>query len=775
MVDLFEQIDLDKVINDVSVKLQDQPQLSDNSINQIDKDSKPNEEIQINNETPLNLDLNLVMNINDPSTQYDHLFNPNANMSNISQSPNKKVTPLSLSDLKNDTSLLIKSNSFQKDEYLKVTDWKISNNDFLIQIEQKFSIICSSINKTEFFKLSQSITNCSLERAPIYPNIGPLSTLDYLVENQFLSNKRKLEQMSFHIVQLEDYLFRCRIIKGDGNCFYRAIIFSFLENIIMTNNICLLKEIIIDINEKFNDTYNNTRYLPFIKKEISKIDKQLCILILLLLEESMENKSNSQLLPYEILINSFLFCNKFDHCMIFYLRFLLFEFIKTNWNKVYSTVFSVKIGNLLPLKYQTQYGDFLYDKFFEEDLLKMGSEAEKIVIYLAPLVIKCDLNVLIYNFDYEEEAVSPISFPSFLQNKPKIEVLYRKTHYDLLYNKVYYHAYSKELDYYLNLKETQRLIKPKDLVPLREIKKKSQEAQIRLGIKQENDINEFNTSSKDKISIQCPICKLNYNHTQNILNICINCLLNEIDNQILGFYLQYLYQSKDTWINTKYSFTLLFDKLFNKQQCIIANHKLSLESAAEMSGKSLHDIMINIKKKLCVFCYNSIASQSQIWYEMPCGCLICSKKCFENYFELYLLSQLPITKETKNYSAILDSCICGYQFNNNDYISLYKFFEEKESSKLKKTIKEIILKKFQMCCLGCMSSNDNQYFRMILKGGMITEVFKKKEFNHLICQYCLKKYENELYIYCLLCNSNHQIVKVIPFGLDEENDTCILF
>ena len=40
-------------------------------------------------------------------------------------------------------------------------------------------------------------------------------------------------------------------IKGEGNCFYRAVIFTFLENIVITNNLYLLKEFAIDFYEKF--------------------------------------------------------------------------------------------------------------------------------------------------------------------------------------------------------------------------------------------------------------------------------------------------------------------------------------------------------------------------------------------------------------------------------------------------------------------------------------------------------------------------------------------
>jgi hypothetical protein len=42
--------------------------------------------------------------------------------------------------------------------------------------------------------------------------------------------------------------------------------------------------------------------------------------------------------------------------MIFYFRYLLYEYIKENGYKLYTKEFSVKIGNLLPSEYETESG-----------------------------------------------------------------------------------------------------------------------------------------------------------------------------------------------------------------------------------------------------------------------------------------------------------------------------------------------------------------------------------------------------------------------------------
>ena len=46
--------------------------------------------------------------------------------------------------------------------------------------------------------------------------------------------------------------------------------------------------------------------------------------------------------------------------MILYLRFKIYEFIAENENKLFSKDFTVKLGNLLPLQYETENGGNYY-------------------------------------------------------------------------------------------------------------------------------------------------------------------------------------------------------------------------------------------------------------------------------------------------------------------------------------------------------------------------------------------------------------------------------
>jgi hypothetical protein len=42
--------------------------------------------------------------------------------------------------------------------------------------------------------------------------------------------------------------------------------------------------------------------------------------------------------------------------MVLFFRYKIYEFIKANWNKVYTKDFPVKLGNLLPAEYELENG-----------------------------------------------------------------------------------------------------------------------------------------------------------------------------------------------------------------------------------------------------------------------------------------------------------------------------------------------------------------------------------------------------------------------------------
>lgn len=90
--------------------------------------------------------------------------------------------------------------------------------------------------------------------------------------------------------------------------------------------------------------------------------------------------------------------------------------------------------------------------------MKSGTDAEKIVIYLTPFVLKSNLKIIIYEFDSPDSFLLTKEFPCYLEDKHEIVVLYRKTHYDLAYVDKYFENYTKHLSSFVNLEENLRIL-----------------------------------------------------------------------------------------------------------------------------------------------------------------------------------------------------------------------------------------------------------------------------------------------------------------------------
>jgi len=220
--------------------------------------------------------------------------------------------------------------------------------------------------------LYEKIDNCDINykdpKGDFYSNIGDISTLEYMIESTFGFDKNKSNQIIQHYMNLDKLIFRWRSIIGDGNCYYRGVIFSFLERIIFEKNILLIKKLILDIDLIINPENELLKYLSSeIQTEIFLINKNLVLKILYLFYEIIDNHQNNdrEQICYEFLIKCFNFCKHFDQAMIFYLRYILFDFIKQNKGKLYSKNFAIDIGNLLPADYETSSGGiFIVNIYF---------------------------------------------------------------------------------------------------------------------------------------------------------------------------------------------------------------------------------------------------------------------------------------------------------------------------------------------------------------------------------------------------------------------------
>ena len=276
-------------------------------------------------------------------------------------------------------------------------------------------------------------------------SIGALFPLERLIECSFNNDFDLIDEMIEKNNLYEEYIFNYRTIKGDGNCYYRAAMFRYFEIIILNKEISLLRNIIIDMKKSFNSEEIMSRR-EIKMNTVFKAELPLKIMIIIL---DLIQKDNIEL-AHLIFLKSLLICPIFDFGLIFYFRYIIYIYIKDNEDKLYLPNFPIKIGNLLPSKYETEEGEFLFNSFYQNYLLKMFMDAEKIIVYLTPFVLGINLDIII--FDDESEIIKKINYdgkPKY-SFEEKIFLMNRKNHYELIYTKKDNDKYEEIFEKYIN-------------------------------------------------------------------------------------------------------------------------------------------------------------------------------------------------------------------------------------------------------------------------------------------------------------------------------------
>ena len=294
-----------------------------------------------------------------------------------------------------------------------------------------------------FNNLTQS--NCNFKNIECGNSVGGLTPLTYLVESSFSMNFKKAKEINDKYNMLKPYIYNYRTINGDGNCFYRAAMFRYLEIIVLNKQIEYLQNITYDVYNSFNSEELKSRLI------IGNINIKPTLTLNLLILITDLLKKGDILSAHQILIKSFCICRKFDYAIIFYFRYILYDYIKKNEEKTYLKSFPIKLGNLLPSQYETEDGKFLYELFYSNYLLKFYTDAEKIVIYLTPFVLGIPLNVIIFD-DCEEEILQNFKWEEGkgLNLDGEIYLLNRKNHYEIVYTKKDNEKYKNIFQYYEN-------------------------------------------------------------------------------------------------------------------------------------------------------------------------------------------------------------------------------------------------------------------------------------------------------------------------------------
>ena len=716
----------------------------------------------------------------------------NEDINSINKEPNN-IMPSDLNLEKeletSKTNIIIEDNN----NYLIPRKWDYLDKNKANLIEKRFRQIESEINKEEIDILKKKIDNCKINflyeenfrPRECINKIGTISSLDFMIEtsfSSFRSPKSKINIMFENKKILEKYIYKFRNVLGDGDCFYRGLIFSILENIVLTKNILFLKELFILFYEKIN--MKN----PLIKEkhyllEMEKLSISFTTNIFYILTNEMEKNYES---AYPLLIKLFLFCPKFDYGIIYFTRYLFFDYILSNEDKQYSIEYKIELGCLLPESYVIDKGktnDYLFENYFASQLMKPKTFAEKIIIYITPYVFNYDLNILIYDYGTS----NPIEEKEFTNGKKqqnKINLLFRKAHYDIYYKKDYYEKYSDNLGILPNIKEDLEYLDKKEYMePKRdnnpeEPNKKNitnnNDTKLIKNEKEESDNEKENNLKHENDIPKCLECRKEYKHKGNAFFLCNDCLINQFTLNLCDIFFSYLGVNK-TFQNGLTELKNIFSK---KKINISIQNDVPLFDAINESGYKFDDLFSETKKIFCLYCgpkYEVI----KYFFKLPCGCRFCSQECMSGFIEyLNKFNQKKITKE--RYERLpVNYCNCGYKYDLKYFVTVFNDLQKLGLIDYQKVFMDSLKIFIQWRCIDCRSifTNSDIFYIIEFNDKNLDKIISKEINNcHLICHNCLKEVHKNNYI-CKFCNSEHHVTSHKRIHSPEDigkNDGCVI-
>ena len=581
-----------------------------------------------------------------------------------------------------------------------------------------------------------------------HKKVGPLLPLTTLIESSYKYKQELKNEMQKKYLRIKNYICNYRTIYGDGNCYYRAVMFRYIELLILNKKSDYIKLLILDINR----CYESLLVKPFLIYNNQRINSEIIIQVMIIIYELVEN--NNILEAHQAFYKAILCSKDFDFLLIFYLRFILYEYIKNNENKLYMENFPVLIGNLLPSIYEKD-GIFDFNSFYFNYLLKMFIPAEKIIIYLTPFVLGIDLEMILFDDD-EDDVVKRFQYyndnntddknndKNLLDINQKIFLINRKNHYEIIFNYFDNKNYNDIYKYYRNdikpyfINEDNILsniyLKIKSNNSTKNIKK------IEI-MNNNNNIDNKNINENNKDLI-CTLCSGKINmQNKTIKNLCQSCLSKEIFLQIKNYYKDYLKESIHK-INQA-SIKDLNNLFFNKITVTIFENNLNIKQIIEemeYNGQNKHFInklMTQLKESICLYCHNDISNQNS-HFKLPCGCNFCSLQHLENFFKKLVKYNL-----TYNYK-----CICAFEYNPFQTFELCNILNNNKIYKSNEAYFKHLAYIFKDLCCKC-GQNDNK---------LIPISIDESHTNfHYCCENCakIKNMHINNILDCIICNKKH--------------------
>ena len=407
-------------------------------------------------------------------------------------------------------------------------------------------------------------------------------------------------------LKLKYEIYYWRRIKGDGNCYYRSILITYIELLIM-NSIkeqnpeiffCFIKEILFT---KF--PYKINEY------------KVKLIFVLLLIYEEIKKKNS---LAYDILYRAIHKSKFIEKILIYWFKLKLSQFLKQNINL---EIDGFKLLQVIPDINNDDDNNIEIDnkelnEYIDNKILKMDEYVEGYPIYITPFVLKCKINIYTINKSVDNKNknstilsinkekielsndtmfIPVVDYLPYLKNQ-EINLLFKSPHYDSLSTREFV---NNLVDIYSN----------PYIILVEGILTKNEYEQYKTSIVENWNSKNFNSKKKEDKDIKNKKGEnKNIKEEESALKMYEN--LNEIKDTCFSNR-SYYSSNTSSSIQNKY--------IDSSTKCLICNQYMN--------------------------------------HKLPCGCYICIQ-CSKN--------KIKIMKENNEIKIPISLCSCGYILNDKD-------------------------------------------------------------------------------------------------------------
>ena len=608
-------------------------------------------------------------------------------------------------------------------------------------------------------------------------------------------NLDKIENKETLIFNIEknlennENIFAQRKILNNNDSFFRSIIFSYLEDIILNRKKNMFKFFIYKLFKVFEYNYFNT-ILKYYKFDSSQVKLYLIFIYNILFSEEKTSIENAFLYFIKIYNSE----KNFESILILNLKYQIFIYLRKNENKIYSEENKIKIGNLLPNQYKSnEKYDFI--KFYENNLLQLNKPIDEITKLVMPFILR--KNLIIYNKKNNEISIELISPNKKENNIDNLYILFSNGSYFIIYSKEYFQKFEYILNNYSNVKNNVKEImltntgsineKKNSLRPIDEISKFNKKDEVK-NIFNEGLSNIINNKDKNKNfdnNLKNNIrnnSNNNCNNNTNSKNNSKNNSNNELNNRN---YSNDNFGKKENNYNNNDINNNKNNNNFTKKESKDINNDIRNNNQKNNNNNNcqIFNTDLNLNNKNANFNITIPKNQKTDWRpntahdllkELCLRCKTLGKN--ESYCEKCFF-EILITNIKFNYRSFVmnNTCILKkekYSLDNK-YIffpngNKKKFLEVINSDKYKENFKAKLIEIKSSLCLGCFEyiENNTEYIQNEKGKENIVKVMFKFPCGCIICsEKCLNNYINnipkkEMSSYICSCGEDDDNIKL---------------